>query len=95
VDEFGVTRAARIGLGDDDLAEARLVAETWRPGVGFPYRSTRSYYAGLLNGAAAHYSVNGLRLLAMRATRLARVAMRDGDVAESWRQFDLLNGTAQ
>ena len=90
IDEFGLTRAQRVDMADAELAEARELGRQWKYPDGFPDRGILSTYVGHLNTAATLYSVEGLRLLARRVSRLAR----EVEVPRGWIDFDRLNSKA-
>lgn len=87
IDEFGLTRAQRVAMADEELAEARALASRWMYPDGFREKGMLGNYVGLLNSASALYHAEGLRLLSRRINKLAR----EIEVPEAWRWFDKIN----
>lgn len=87
MDEFGLTRAQRVAMADEELAEARALADQWKYPDGFPEKGMLGNYVGALNSAAVLYHVEGLRLLSRRIRKLAR----EVEVPRAWAWFDEIN----
>jgi hypothetical protein len=87
MDEYGLTRAQRVAMADEELAEARALASQWKYPDGFPEKGMLGNYLGLLTSAATLYSVEGLRLLSRRVRKLGR----EVDVPRAWDWFDEIN----
>jgi hypothetical protein len=86
-DEFGMTRTQRIAMADDEMAEARQIAEQWMYPAGFQNSDIAARYISRLRFAVHLYRFEGLSLIARRVERIARTI----EVPRAWADFDRLN----